>query len=73
MSPRILAFLIAAAFTTMIYAAVRVTGKHLVDGVDKRPSTSKAQWWIWTALVIAVPSAPDSATTPASTPVPGVL
>jgi len=52
MSPRTLAFLSAAAFTSMIYAAVRVTGKHLIHGADGRPSTSKAQWWIWTALVI---------------------
>ncbi len=53
MSPRALAFLIAASFTSLIYIITRMAGHgSLVDGVDGRPSTSKAQWWIWTAVVI---------------------
>ena len=24
----------------------------LVEGADKRPSTSKFQWWLWTVVVI---------------------
>jgi uncharacterized membrane protein len=53
MSPRALAFLIAASFTSLIYVVTRVSGHgSLVDGADGRPSTSKAQWWIWTVVVI---------------------
>jgi hypothetical protein len=53
MPPRTLAFLIAAAVTIGVYLAARLAGRgDLVRGADGRPSTSKAQWWIWTAVVI---------------------
>jgi hypothetical protein len=53
MSPRTLAFLIAASFASIIYVIPRVSGHgSVVDGADGRPSTSKAQWWIWTVVVI---------------------
>jgi hypothetical protein len=53
MPPRTLAFMIAASFTLLVYAITRVSGHGgLVRGLDGRPSTSKAQWWIWTAAVI---------------------
>src|SRR5215510_12118075 len=53
MHPRAIAFLIAASSVILIYV-----GNHLYDrgslfrGADGRPSTSKAQWWIWTAVGI---------------------
>jgi hypothetical protein len=53
MPPRVLAFTIAASLLLLLYLATRVSGHGgLVRGVDGRPSTSKAQWWIWTAVVI---------------------
>lgn len=53
MSPRLLSFLVAAAFIAVIAVVVRTfRGWDLVRGEDGRPSTSKAQWWIWTALAI---------------------
>lgn len=53
MPPRMLAFAIAALFTIAVYVATRVSSRgSLIDGIDGRPSTSKAQWWIWTAVAI---------------------
>lgn len=53
MAPRTVAFLIAAAFTILIYLAARwLMSGALVRGADDRPSASKAQWWVWTATAI---------------------
>jgi hypothetical protein len=53
MPPRYVAFLIAAAFTLLIYLAARwIRSGTLVRGDDDRPSASKAQWWVWTATAI---------------------
>jgi hypothetical protein len=50
---RLLAFLIAASFVVVLYVVTRVCGTDsLIRGADGRPSTSKAQWWIWTAIVL---------------------
>lgn len=53
MPPRVLAFLIAASCILLIYGCTRMYARgSLIRGIDGRPSTSKAQWWIWTAVVI---------------------